>query len=40
VGIVLLPAVAIFGLVMTIIAIIKVSEGRPFRYPLCMRFVK
>ena len=40
VGILLLPAVIVFGVVMTIIAAIKANGGEYFRYPLTMRFVK
>ncbi|HZS04450.1 MAG TPA: DUF4870 domain-containing protein [Blastocatellia bacterium] len=40
VGILLLPAVALFGLIMTIIAGIKANEGVPYRYPLTIRFIK
>lgn len=40
VGIVLLPAVAIFNIVMIIIAAVKTNSGEHFRYPLCIRFIK
>jgi uncharacterized Tic20 family protein len=31
--------IAVFGLVMAIIASVKVSNGKPFRYPACIRFI-
>jgi uncharacterized protein len=40
IGILLLPAVLLFALVMTIIGAIKASNGEWFRYPLTIRFVK
>ncbi len=40
IGVVLLPAVAIFALVMTIIASLKANQGEAYRYPLCIRFLK
>jgi len=40
VGVVLTPAVAIFGLVMTIIAGIKANQGVTYRYPLTIRLIK
>ncbi len=40
IGIVLLPLIGIFDLVMTIIAGIKASNGEHWRYPLTIRFVK
>ncbi len=39
VGIVLLPAVLIFDVVMIIIASIKANEGVAYRYPLTIRFI-
>ncbi len=39
VGIVLLPAVLIFDIVMIIIASIKANEGVAYRYPLTIRFI-
>jgi len=39
VGIVLLPAVWLFDIIITIIAAIKANEGVAYRYPLCIRFV-
>lgn len=38
-GIVLLPAVLIFDLVLTIIAAIKANDGAYYRYPLTIRLV-
>lgn len=40
IGIVLLIALAIFSLVVTIIAMIKANEGVAYRYPMCIRFIK
>jgi len=40
IGIVLLPLIGIFDVVMTIIAGIKASNGEHWRYPLTIRFVK
>jgi uncharacterized protein len=40
VGFVLLPAVLIFDLVCVIIASIEAANGKPYRYPLCIRFIK
>jgi uncharacterized Tic20 family protein len=40
IGILLLPLIGIFDLVMTIIAGIKASNGEHWRYPLTIRFVK
>lgn len=40
IGIPLLFAVAIFNLVVTIIAAIKSNSGERYRYPLCIRFIK
>jgi uncharacterized protein len=39
IGIVLLPAVYLFDIVVTIIAAVKANEGVAYRYPLCIRFV-
>ena len=39
IGIVLLPAVLIFHLVMTIIASIRAHAGEAYRYPLTIRFL-
>ena len=40
IGFVLIPILAIFGLVYTIIAAVKANEGTAFRYPLIFRLVK
>ena len=40
VGVVLLPAVAIFDLIFLLIAAVKANNGEHYRYPLTIRFVK
>jgi uncharacterized Tic20 family protein len=40
IGIVLLPIVLLFDLIMIIVAAIKASDGERYRYPICIRFVK
>lgn len=40
IGFLLFPAVAIFNIVMIIIAAVKVNKGEEFKYPLCIRFIK
>ncbi len=40
IGVVLVPAVAIFWLVFTIIAAVKTSNGQEFTYPLTITFLK
>lgn len=40
VGIILLPAVLLFDLVMMVVAAINASNGTWYRYPLTIRFVK
>ncbi|MEN8040631.1 MAG: DUF4870 domain-containing protein [Actinomycetota bacterium] len=40
IGILLLPAVLIFGFVMMIIAAVKAANGEDYVYPLTMRLVK
>ncbi len=40
VGIVLLPAVAIFDLIFMLIAAVKANDGHHYRYPLTIRFIK
>jgi uncharacterized protein len=40
VGFVLVPALAVFDLVMIILASVKANSGQPFRYPLTIRFIK
>jgi uncharacterized Tic20 family protein len=39
IGILLVPALAVFVLVTTILGAIRAYEGKPFRYPLCIRFL-
>jgi uncharacterized Tic20 family protein len=39
IGIPLLIALGVFGVIVTIIAVIKVNEGEKYRYPLAIRFV-
>ncbi len=39
VGIVLVPAVLIFDVVMIVVAAIKANEGVAYRYPLTIRFI-
>jgi len=39
VGIILLPAVLIFDLVMTVVATIKANDGIAYRYPLTIRLI-
>lgn len=40
IGFLLLAVVAIVDIVLVVIASIAASEGRPYRYPLAIRFVK
>ena len=40
IGIILLPIVGIFDLVMIIMATIKASKGEKYRYPLSLRLLK
>ncbi len=40
VGLVLLPAVAIFDLIFLLIAAVKANNGEHYRYPLTIRFIK
>ena len=40
IGVVLMPLIGIFDVVMTIIAGIKAANGEPWRYPLTIRFLK
>jgi len=40
IGIVLFPAVGIFGIVVVIIASLKANKGEKYRYPLCIRFIR
>ncbi len=39
VGIVLLPALLVFNLVMIVVASVRANRGERFRYPLCIRFL-
>jgi hypothetical protein len=40
IGILLLIALALFSLVVTIMAMVKANEGVAYRYPMCIRFIK
>lgn len=40
IGFLLMPALAIFDLIMVIIAGIKANDGEKYRYPVNIRFVK
>lgn len=40
IGLLLLPAVAIFNLVMIIMGSIKANKGESFRYPISIKFIK
>lgn len=40
IGLVLLPAVALFDVILTIIAAVKANNGERYRYPLTIRFIK
>ena len=40
IGIVLLIGLAIFDIIVTIIAMVKANEGVAYRYPLNIRFIK
>ena len=40
IGIILLPLVWVFNLVMVIIAAVKTNSGEKYRYPICIRFIK
>jgi len=40
IGMLLLPAVLIFNLVMIIIAAVKINKGEPFEYPLSLKLIK
>jgi len=40
IGILLLPALGVFTLIMVIIAAVKANEGESFRYPITIRFLK
>lgn len=40
IGVVLIAALVIFDLVMVIAASVNTSNGKPFKYPLTIRFIK
>jgi uncharacterized Tic20 family protein len=40
IGFVLLPAVYVFDLVFLLIAAIRANDGRQYRYPLTIQFIK
>lgn len=40
IGLVLLPVLLAFWLVMTIVAAVKASDGQRYRYPLTLRLIK
>jgi hypothetical protein len=40
IGILMAAVLAIFWLVMTIIAALKANEGLPYRYPFTVRLIK
>ena len=40
IGVVLLPLLGVLNLVAIIVAAIKANEGKQFRYPACIRFIK
>ena len=40
IGFILLPAVIVFNLVCVILASIEAANGKPYRYPLSIRFIK
>ena len=40
IGFILLIALAVFNLVVVILACIESSKGRPYRYPLCIRLIE
>ena len=40
IGLILLPIVAIFSLVMVVIASIKANEGKEFNYPFSLNLIK
>ena len=40
VGFILLPAAALFDLVMVIVAAVKFGEGQDYRYPFAIRFIQ
>lgn len=40
IGLLLLPVLAIYSLVVIIVSAVKGSEGKEYRYPMIIRFVK
>jgi uncharacterized Tic20 family protein len=40
IGILMLIGLAIFSLIMIIIAMVKANDGVAYRYPMCIRFIK
>lgn len=40
VGLFLLPVVALLNLVLILVAAVKANDGIPYRYPLCIRFIR
>jgi uncharacterized protein len=40
IGIFFLLGLVVFSIIVTIIAMVKASEGVAYRYPLCIRFIK
>ena len=40
IGLVLLPVVGLFSLIMVILATVQANNGVAYRYPLCIRLVK
>ena len=40
IGFPLMALVSVVGLVLTVIGGIKANEGRPWRYPFCLRFLR
>ncbi|MEI6534373.1 MAG: DUF4870 domain-containing protein [Verrucomicrobiaceae bacterium] len=40
IGFLLLPVIAIFALVCVILASIETANGKPYRYPFCIRLIK
>jgi uncharacterized Tic20 family protein len=39
IGVVLFPAAVLFNIIMIVIASIKANDGKPYRYPLCIRLI-
>jgi uncharacterized protein len=40
IGVILLPAVAMFNIAMIIVATVKTNNGEDFKYPLSLNFIK